>query len=498
MTRYLLERALIDGTVHPAVEVNENDGVIVSVTLRNAFDGPDRDASPSFSFDGAGAFDGPGATGDTVFLPGLTVPGFANAHSHAFHRALRGTTHGDGGSFWTWRDRMYEVADRLTPENYRALATAVFAEMVLAGYTVVGEFHYVHHAAGGVRHPDTHAMSEAIIGAAADAGIRLTLLDTIYLRGGLIGGAPERADAHLALDEHQARFGDGTAADWAVRHGELSERHGAGAATSDTVRIGAAVHSVRAVPREALAAVRAATIGQPVHAHVSEQLAENTQAQAAWGLTPLAVLADAALLDESFTAVHATHLSTTDVELLARTGATVCVCPTTERDLGDGIGPVGALTAAGVHLCIGSDQHAVIDPFDELRALEGHERLATLSRGRVSPDALMTAGATAGYRSLGWTGGAIAVGSVCDLVAINDRSVRTAGSRGDQIAFAASGSDVTDTVVGGIHIVAGGQHRLGDVAALMRDALAALDLPAARTTTATNKNPNNKNDGETA
>ena len=481
MTRFLLERALIDGAVHHNVLVNENDGVIVSVTVPNASNDTNPGSSPSFSFDAGDRH------GDVVTLRGLTLPGFANAHSHAFHRALRGTTHGDGGSFWTWRERMYDLADRLTPESYRALATAVFAEMVLAGYTVVGEFHYVHHAPGGIRYPNIHAMSEAIIGAAADAGIRLTLLDTVYLRGGLNEGAPEHSETHLPLDAHQARFGDGTAEEWAHRHTGLTARYDADSRDGGTVRIGAAVHSVRAVPRDALGVVRAATAGQPVHAHVSEQTAENTQAHAAWALTPLEVLMDAALLDESFTAVHATHLSTTDVELLARTGATVCLCPTTERDLGDGIAPVGALTAAGVHICIGSDQHAVIDPFDELRALEGHERLATQSRGRITPHHLMTAGSTAGYRSLGWAGGAIAVGSVCDLVTVNDSSVRTAGARADQIAFAASGSDVTDTVVGGTHIVAGGRHRLGDVGALLTEALELLRHP----------HPN-KNDGETA
>lgn len=439
MTSYWLERALIGGDRADGVRVEERDGTITSVTPNTVPQTAD------------------------IRLTGLTLPGFANAHSHAFHRALRGRTHADGGSFWSWRERMYAVADALTPEKYLALATAVFAEMALAGYTVVGEFHYVHHRAGGEKYSEPNAMAHALIAAAAAAGIRLTLLDTLYLRGGLAADGSE-----LALSAEQARFGDGTAAAWAQRHAELSDSN----SDAPTVRIGAAVHSVRAVPRAELADLRAATVGQPVHAHVSEQPAENDQANAAWGLTPIAVLADAGIVDSSFTAVHATHLTPGDIGALAVAGATACICPTTERDLGDGIGPVGDLLRAGVHLCIGSDQHAVIDPFDELRALEGHERLATLSRGRIDPQQLLAAGTTNGYRSLGWTGGAIAVGNVCDLVTVDDRSARTAGGRSDQVMFAAASADVTDTVVAGVRIVEARRHRLGDIGALLQAAIA--------------------------
>src|SRR5215207_7319660 len=180
---------------------------------------------------------------DDHLLRGVTLPGLANGHSHAFHRALRGRTHRDGGTFWTWRRQMYAVAAALDPDRYLALARAVYAEMVLAGYTVVGEFHYLHHAPGGRPYADRNAMGAALVQAAAEAGIRLTLLDTCYLAGGLTAGG------HQPLDPVQARFSDGDVAAWAARAGGLGD--------GPTVRTGVAAHSVRAVPEDALAVVAA-------------------------------------------------------------------------------------------------------------------------------------------------------------------------------------------------------------------------------------------------
>ncbi|HET6876420.1 MAG TPA: formimidoylglutamate deiminase, partial [Jatrophihabitans sp.] len=257
-------------------------------------------------------------------LPGVVLPGFANCHSHAFHRALRGRTHGDGGTFWTWRRRMYAVAAALDPESYLALARATYAEMALAGITAVGEFHYLHHAPGGQRYGDPNVMGEALRSAARAAGIRVTLLDTCYLAGGL------EASRHLPLDEVQTRFADADADDWAKRVAALPED----AAT----RVGAAIHSVRAVPREQLAAVRDASAGHPLHVHVSEQPVENEACLSYYGRTPVALLDDAGILGVDTTAVHATHLTAADVATLGRTGTTACFCPTTERDLADGIG----------------------------------------------------------------------------------------------------------------------------------------------------------------
>ena len=405
------------------------------------------------------------STPDDVVLRGVVLPGFANAHSHAFHRALRGRTHGGGGTFWTWREEMYAVASRLTPETYLALARAVFAEMLAAGYTVVGEFHYLHHGAGGSPHDEPNAMGLAVIQAAADVGIRLTLLDTCYLQGGL---TPQ---GHLPLDAVQQQFSDGSVAAWSERVASLED--------GDRLRIGAAAHSVRALTSRELDEFADATEDKVVHAHVSEQPAENLAVQAFHGRTPVELLGRAGLLDENFTAVHATHLSERDLQFLEASGASVCFCPTTERDLADGIGPSRALRVRGVPLCLGSDQHAVVDPFEEIRGLEMHERLLSHERGRFTPAALLASATRRGCQSLGWpSGGQLVVGALADFVAVAEDSRRTAGAMRDQIIFAATAEDVTEVIVGGERLVTGGEHvRLGPIDPLLVEALSLVRLP---------------------
>jgi formiminoglutamate deiminase len=396
-----------------------------------------------------------------VRLAGVVLPGLANGHSHAFHRALRGRTHGGGGNFWTWREQMYAVTRHLDPDTYLDLARAVYAEMALAGITAVGEFHYLHHAPGGKRYRDPNAMGVALVEAAQDAGIRLTLLDTCYLAGGL------SSEGHLPLDEVQQRFSDGDVDTWAARVAALEP--------GATVRIGAAVHSVRAVPREQLGPMAELTRGRVVHAHVSEQPAENLAAQMYYGATPTELLAEAGLVDERFSAVHATHLSEHDLELLGRAGATACFCPTTERDLADGIGPARELVSAGALLSLGSDQNAVIDPFEEIRGLEMHERLASNERGRFTPEELLDAASASGYHSLGWPdAGTIDEGRLADFVVVRTDTVGTAGSRAGQILYSATRSDVDRVVVGGRTIVEGGHHVLGDVAPMLVKALSSV------------------------
>src|SRR5450759_3321016 len=394
--------------------------------------------------------------GDAQVLPGVVLPGFANAHSHAFHRALRGRTHDGGGTFWTWRERMYAVAAQLDPDSYRALATATYAEMALAGITAVGEFHYLHHAPGGVPYDDPNAMGEALRQGAADAGIRLTLLDTCYVAGGL------SAAGHSPLDAMQLRFGDGHADRWAQRVKDLKESAG--------MRVGAAVHSVRTVPRDQLGVVAAAAAGRPLHVHLSEQPAENQACQWFYGLTPTALLDVEGFLGPTTTAVHATHLSDEDVAMLGRTSTTACLCPTTERDLADGIGPARRLSDAGSPLSLGSDEHAVTDLLEDAPALEMDERLDSLERGRFRPDELLAAATR--HASLGWQdAGRLDVGARADLVAVRLDSRRTAGSAPEQIMLSASAADVDTVIVDGATVVTGGQHLLGNVGTLLQKAI---------------------------
>jgi formiminoglutamate deiminase len=409
---YWCERAWLPDGIADAVAIEVSGGRITAVT--------------------------PGAPRGGEVLNGLTLPGFANGHSHAFHRALRGRTHHERGTFWTWRERMYALAARLDPDTYYRLARGVYAEMVLGGYTGVGEFHYLHHAPGGKPYADPNAMGEALRQAAADAGIRLTLLDTCYLAGG-IGVEP---------DEVQRRFSDGSAEAWAERVASVKE--------DDLFRVGAAIHSVRAVPADQLSLVDSPRV---VHIHLSEQRAENEQCLAAYGCTPAELVHRRGVLTERLVAVHATHLTRLDVERLGAARARACFCPTTERDLGDGIGPARALRDAGVRLSVGSDSNAVVDAFEETRALELDDRLASEERGRFSAGELLEAGTD--HTAVGWPEvGSLAEGRGADLVTVGLDSVRTAGIEPSGVVFAASGADVRHVVVAGRHVVREGEHRL--------------------------------------
>ncbi|KAA8882964.1 formimidoylglutamate deiminase [Nocardia colli] len=414
MSTYWAEYAWLPDGVAAAVTIEVNGATIQSVT---------------------------GGTERTgTVLPGLTIPGFANAHSHGFHRVLRGRTQHDQGTFWTWRERMYAVAAQLDPDSYYRLARAVYAEMVLAGYTSVGEFHYLHHAPGGARYSDPNAMSAALAAAADDAGIRLTLLDTCYLAGGF----------GVELGEHQLRFGDGSVDAWAERAAAFTPKQ-------ELVRTGVAAHSVRAVPAAALSVVAEAATGRPLHVHLSEQPSENADCLAAHGVTPTALLAGAGLLGPQTVAVHATHLTDADIALLADSGTRACFCPTTERDLGDGIGPARALSDAGVGLCLGTDSHAVIDAFEEWRALELDERLASRARGRFSPAELYRAATD--HASIGWPeAGRIAPNAAADLVTVDLDSIRTAGTAPAAALFAATASDIRSVLIAGRPVVSEHRH----------------------------------------
>lgn len=392
-TAYLLERAWVDGAVRDDVLVEVVGGGFSAVSAAGSRKLPAAETARR--------------------VPGLTVPGLVNDHSHAFHRALRGRTQHERGTFWTWREEMYAVAGRLTPDSYFALARATYREMVASGYTSVTEFHYLHHQPDGSPYPDPDAMGRALLAAAAEAGIRITLLDTCYVSSGF-GAPPEGV---------QLRYSDGTAAAWAAR---------AGSGPS-------AIHSVRAVPRDQLPVFRERA---PLHVHLSEQVAENDACLAAYGVTPTRLLHDEGLLGPGTTVVHATHLTEEDIALLGGSRTNVCITPTTERDLADGIGPAKALAEAGCRLTIGSDSQAVIDPFEELRGLEMDERLATRERGHWSAAELLGIG-TAGAR--------IAVGEPADLVTLDTAGPRTAGTGADEhtAVYAATAADVSQVIIGG-------------------------------------------------
>ncbi|MFE6042161.1 formimidoylglutamate deiminase [Streptomyces sp. NPDC056452] len=438
---YWLSHAWLGTHVEPGVALDVAAGRIAGV--RTGIDAPP-----------------PGATA----LRGLTVPGLANTHSHAFHRALRSTVQVGSGTFWTWRELMYRAASRLTPDTYYDLARATYAEMALAGITAVGEFHYLHHAPGGTPYDNPNAMGEALIAAAAEAGIRITLLDTAYLAAGF-GEKP---------NQHQLRFSDTTADAWAERASLLKG--------DDRTLIGAAIHSVRAVPAGQLATVAkwAEEREAPLHVHLSEQTAENDACLAAHGRTPTRLLADHGVLGPRTTGIHNTHLTAEDISLLGSSTTGTCMCPTTERDLADGIGPAAALQRAGSPLSLGSDSHAVIDLFEEARAMELNERLRTHVRGHWTAAALLRAASADGHAALGRPdAGTLEPGAPADFATVALDSVRTAGPAprlaAEAAVFAASAADVRHTVVAGRHLVRDGHHtQVQDVPAALASAIAAL------------------------
>lgn len=397
-------------------------------------------------------------------LRGLTMPGLANTHSHVFHRAIRGHTQSGVADFWRWRDLMYGVAGRLDPDNLYRLARATYVEMALSGITSVGEFFYVHHQPDGTPYVDPNELGRTVIRAANDAGIRITLLDTCYLQADMVGTPPQGA---------QVRYSDGAWQAWAARVDLLSD--------SDMVKVGAAIHSVRAVPREAMASVAAYARERslPLHVHVSEQPAENQACIERYGLTPVALLGAENVLGPATTAVHATHLVDDDIRLLGDSRTAISMCCTTERDLADGVGPAIRLAAAGSPLCVGSDAHMMIDLWEEGRAIELDERLVSGKRGHLSAQQIARAITTDGSAAIGWPSAGLAEGAPADFVTVDLDSVRTAGSRsGDVLAhalFSATASDVTDVFVAGRRIVADGAHWDSDVPGrVLGDAIAAV------------------------
>lgn len=400
-------------------------------------------------------------------LTGMVIPGMADCHSHAFHRALRGLGK-EGRTFWSWRETMYRIAANLTPELYYRYARAVYTEMLLAGYTTVAEFHYVHHQPDGSPYEDPNIMGKALIRAAREAGIRLTLLDACYLHAD-VKGSP--------LSERQRRFCDGDADRWRARVERL-ERD----LTEDerrTTLIGAAVHSVRACsPQEASVVSQwASSHGEPrpLHIHLSEQPAENQTCVDRYGMSPTELMDTVDFWSGNTVAVHATHLTAKDIEILSSHGSSVAFCPTTEADLADGIGPAGTLFSYGVPLCIGSDENVSIDPFEEIRQLDAHERLATGRRDTFEPADLLEMMTSNGQKACGWSSsGRLEVGCNADFVVLGLDFPRLAGVNPDSAVLVAASDDVSDVFVSGQRVVENGRHRNGAPSAVIADLTARL------------------------
>ncbi|HJT56733.1 MAG TPA: formimidoylglutamate deiminase [Ktedonobacteraceae bacterium] len=383
------------------------------------------------------------APSDIEILPDVALlPGFVNTHSHVFQRALRGHTHrplSRQDTFWTWRRAMYAEAERLNPDLLYSQAVNTYREMLAAGYTSVGEFHYVHHQPGGQPYADPNVMSEAILQAGHDAGIRVVLLMTAYAQSGF----------NQPPEEGQRRFCDASV-------DAFLERVEALRVTG--VPIGIAPHSVRAVPEGWFRAIADYCHAHhlPIHVHADEQMAEIEQCQVAYGCTPIELLERFGVLGPLTTIVHATHANATEIALLARYGCIVCVCPTTEGDLGDGIAPYPELLAAKIPLAIGSDSNTRLDPIEELRWAEYTARMRYQRRRVLVADEmaspgplLLEYGTSCGAKALGLKAGAIAPGMSADFVAIDLKHPSLAGWAPEDfldVLFFGAASDVMKQV----------------------------------------------------
>lgn len=404
------------------------------------------------------------------------VPGIPNLHSHAFQRAMAGMaecqssaaagTHAAHDSFWTWRETMYRFADRFTPDTLHAVAAQLYAEMLEAGYTSVCEFHYLHHAPGGRRYDDPAAMSRALLQAARETGIRITLLPVLYMTGGFDG---------RALGERQQRFGHDV--DGYLRLLD-SLRGEQGASTG----IGCALHSLRAVPPDAMRAVlEALPVDSRVHIHIAEQTAEVEECIALRGARPVQWLLENAAVDRRWTLVHATHLAGSEVLGITQSGATVAICPTTEANLGDGLFPLRDYLDAGGRWGIGSDSHISVSPVEELRWLEYGQRLVTRRRNIAADARTPSVGETLLHgvvaSAADSTGQKLDAGA--DQLLLDTDAPQLAGATdGDAIdrwIFAGNRNLVHETVVAGRRVVEAGRHVAADaIAAGYRSAIGEL------------------------
>ena len=431
MQQYYADHALLPEGVRGGVRIGVDGGVIRSVE--------------------AGA-----TAGDGQAIKGLMLPGMANVHSHSFQRAMAGLAEWDAGgkdNFWSWREAMYRFAERLDPEAQLAIARFLFIEMIKAGYTSVGEFHYLHNQPGGSAYAPATAMAEAIALAAAESGIALTLMPTLYVTGGADG---------RALSERQKRFGKTV--------GELLTLREAMRGKTGVTQLGLALHSLRAVPpalmREAIAGVEGSS---PIHLHAAEQTGEVDEAIAKFGTRPIDYLLTQFPVDQRWCFVHATHMNTRETRALAETGAVAGLCPTTEANLGDGIFRLTEFLSARGRIAIGGDSHIAVDPAEELKVLEYSQRLLhrrrNVSASQAVPQTaarLWGEAARNGAQVLGIEAGEIAVGKRADLVVVDTEHVSLAGRDGAQAlasyVFVTGRRAVRDVMVAGAWLVKDRHH----------------------------------------
>ncbi len=390
------------------------------------------------------------------------LPGFVNAHSHSFQRLIRGRAESrivSGNDFWSWRNTMYQAAARLSPEDVYDVARMCFLEMVRAGITTVGEFHYLHNTTDGKPYEDPNLLVRQVISAAQSVGLRIVLLRSAYFRSGY----------ELPPDPGQQRFfeqPDAFLTNAATLHALYPQ-------DSAEVRIGVAPHSIRAVPLAALHDIVSwgRSNSLPIHMHVSEQVAENIACKREYGLTPVDLLAREGLLDKDFVAVHAIHLTEKEIATFAESRAIVCSCPTTERNLGDGIVPVDALMMSGVRLALGSDSQTQIDPLEDARELDYHLRLVQQQRavldqidGRPIAARLFDCATTYGAQALGVDTGSLRNGEFGDMISVDLNDLSIAGNTPEtllpQLVFGTHRSAIRDVVVNGRIILQDGHHPL--------------------------------------
>jgi formimidoylglutamate deiminase len=402
-------------------------------------------------------------------LDGIVVPGMPNAHSHAFQRAMAGNAEyrmSARDSFWTWRQAMYALANRVEPEDLQIVATQLFVEMLKSGYTSVAEFHYLHQPRGGGQYSSANLLWDAVSDAARAAGIGLTFLPTLYQSSDF--GAP-------LLKPEQARFYlDTDAFLRAIEQRIDAERRAGNGAGNPMLRTGAAFHSLRAVPlaqmRQAALALRSIDASMPVHIHVAEQMLEVRACERATGRRPIELLLDQELLTQHWCVVHATHATPQELEGLAAADAAVCVSISTEANLGDGFFDASRFLRLNGRLCVGSDSQSTVSPAEELRWLEYQQRLRKRRRGVLAAKTESHVGtrlwrdaAQNGARAVGQPVGQIAVGCRADWLVLDAQHPSMAGtSTGaalDRLLFAGADKAIRDVMVGGEWVVKDGRHR---------------------------------------